>query len=94
MADENEKGDEALNYDANAALAEISGMWLLLGRHMARVVENSNDWMDDSKAADEVMAWAARAEACLWRATGDADAIDAHRFIPELDHRAGQGVDA
>lgn len=87
MSDEIDWKSEIAAYDASAALAEMRIMWLRLGRRIASIVENSDDWMDDRNAADEVMGWASRAEACLWRATGDADAIDANLFVPELRAR-------
>jgi len=76
--------EEVADYDANAALSEMRAMWLQLARKCSDVVANCGDWLADAKSVDEAMQWAARAEACMWRATGDADAIDAHHFIPQI----------
>lgn len=76
--------EEALAFDANAAILESRIMWLKLGRMFGETADGFRDFLESPKSADEAMAWAARAEACLWRATGDMNAIDADRFIPEM----------
>jgi hypothetical protein len=76
--------EEVADYDANAALTEARSMWLRLGRAFKANVEAAEDYLLDEGEPSKVMAFAARAEACFWRATGDAEAIDAPAFIPEL----------
>lgn len=63
-------------FDGEAANISIRKMWLKLAHQISEVVEGSSDWMDDSASADEVIRLAARAEACMWAATGDTDSID------------------
>lgn len=84
MSDEIDWNEESAEYDANAALSETRAMWLRLGRAFKANVEAAEDYLLDDGEPSKVMAFAARAEACLWRATGDADTIDAPAFIPEL----------
>lgn len=85
MMDENiDWSEEALAFDANAAAIDSRIMWLKLARMFEGVAVGFSDFLESPRAADEAMAWAARAEACMWRATGDSDAIDADRFIAEL----------
>ncbi|HMO76749.1 MAG TPA: hypothetical protein PKD99_12425 [Sphingopyxis sp.] len=71
-------------FDANEALTENRVLWLKLGVMFRDVAANFSDFLESPSSADEAMAWAARAEACFWRATGDADAIDADRFLDPL----------
>lgn len=84
MADEIDWNEEALAFDANAVVVESRTMWLKLAYQFRDVAVSFGDFMDSPKDADQAMAWAARAEACMWRATGDMNSIDADRFIPEL----------
>ena len=84
MAEETDWNEEALAFDANAAVVESSVMWLKLAHQFRDIATGFNDFLDSPKDADTAMAWAARAEACMWRATGDMNSIDAERFIPEL----------
>lgn len=74
--------DEARGFDANAALDSIRAVWLRQARYFAAC--SGGDWVDDLKAADEAMGWAARAEACFWRATGEFPGIDVDLFVPQL----------
>lgn len=76
--------EEVAEFDANAALTETRIMWLRLGRMFKDVAIGFHDFLESPANATEAMQWAARAEACFWRATGDEDAIDAPAFIPEL----------
>lgn len=71
----------ALSYDENKALLESKITWLRLGRMFNDVAIGFSDFLESPKSADEAMAWAARGEACLWRATGGCDAMDADKFI-------------
>lgn len=84
MADEIDWNEEALAFDASAAVVESRVIWLKLAHQFRDVAGSFDDFMDSPKDADLAMAWAARAEACMWRATGDMNSIDADRFIPEL----------
>jgi hypothetical protein len=84
MADDIDWNAEVEAFDANRAINESRILWLRLGRMFGDVSIGFSDFLESPRSADEAMAWAARAEACMWRATGDASAIDADRFIPEL----------
>ena len=78
-----EVSDEAEAFDAMDALPEIKAMWLRLARYLAALSEGS-DWIDSPKEAAIAMAWAAQAEACFWRATGDCDAPSVEMWVAEL----------
>lgn len=84
--------EELAEFDANAALNETRIMWLRLARQFQDIVMGSHDFLESPKSADEAMAWVARSEACFWRATGDAETIDADQFIPELRARLPQAA--
>ena len=88
--------EETLSFDAGAANIETRIMWLKLARQFSAIAGGFNDFLDGPKDAASAMGWAARAEACMWRATGDTDTIDADRFIPEIRDSDGnpQGEDA
>lgn len=83
MSDDIDWNEEVADYDANAALTETRAMWLRLGRAFKENAEACEDYLLDDMG-EQSMKLAARAEACFWRATGDAEAIDAPAFIPEL----------
>ncbi len=77
--------EEIEAFDATSALREVRINWLKLARTLSAAVEGSSDWAcEGPKEADEAIAFAARAEACLWRASGDCEAIDADKFVPQL----------
>lgn len=90
MAEGIDWSEEIQGFDANFAAFESRIMWGKLAYMFREAALSFTDFLESPKAADEAMAWAARAEACMWRATGDADAIDCDRFIPEL--RAGDAA--
>lgn|GEM_PF-6699738 len=70
-------------YDANKALIETRGMWLQLGRSMKAWAEGSSESMDGIHHADEAIRYAARAEVCLSRATGD-DVALGDEFLDQI----------
>jgi hypothetical protein len=84
MSEDIDWNEEAAAFDANAAVLESRIVWLKLAYQFRDVATGFSDFLESPKAADEAMAWAARSEACMWRATGDMNSIDADRFIPEL----------
>lgn len=71
-----EQREAAAAFSTNDACLEVKGMWLVLAKRFASIVDNSNDWVHDPSSAAEAMAWALQAEACFWRATGDAEVAD------------------
>ena len=74
--------EEVADYDSMAAVTECRAMWLRLGRRYKSVVESFDDFFDDAeKHGTEALRWAARAEACFWRATGETEPFDVERFI-------------
>lgn len=86
---DNEKEEWAVMadaFDANEAILQAKINWLKLGRAFSAAVDSaSSDWgCEGPQQADEAMAFAARAEACLFRATGDCEAVDADLFVSEL----------
>jgi len=87
--DDTDWNEEIAEFDANAALTESRIMWLRLGRAFLSNVEAAEDYLLDDMG-EQAMKLAARAEACLWQATGDADTIDLDMFIPELTARSEQ----
>lgn len=84
MTTEIDWNEEIQGFDAKLANFESRIMWGKLAYMFRDVALSFSDFLETPKAADEAMAWAARAESCMWRATGDADSIDCDRFIPEL----------
>lgn len=89
MADESNNQEidwieEALAFDANSALIQSRIVWLKLAYQFRDVAGSFGDFLDRTNDADQAMAWAARAEACMWRATGDLNAIDVDAFLPDL----------
>jgi len=75
-------------FDPNAALREIKPMWLKLARHLAQLSDGT-DWIDDPKNTTVAMEWAAQAEACFWRATGDDPACGVQMWVTALREDAG-----
>lgn len=68
-------------YDENDVLRDTRNMWLRLGTMLAQHIETADEWIDNEKQADYAMSIAARAEACMWQATGAPPALDVRNFI-------------
>lgn len=79
--------EDALAFDANEAIAASRAMWLKLGRYLAAVMDGL-DWIDTPVQAARAMEFAAQAEACFWRATGEEDCASAAQWVPALATRA------
>lgn len=68
---------------ADEPLDDICTMW----RELAVIARNlacTPDCIDTPKDLRVSMEFAAMAEACAWRSTGDCESIDAHRFLPVM----------
>ena len=89
MADESNNQEidwieEALAFDANSALVQSRIVWLKLAYQFRDIAGGFGDFHETPASGDEAMKWAARAEACMWQATGDHSPIDVVAFLPEL----------
>jgi len=64
--------------DSADVLEKVNAMWLALGEQIAAAVP---DLVIDSKPTLAIR-WAACAEACFWKATGEADTHDVKDVLP------------
>ena len=67
--------------DSTAASERISKMWLELGEQIAAIVPNVVINSDDPA---EAIRWAVGAEACFWKATGEADTHDVKDILSPI----------
>ncbi len=68
------------DYDAMKAGEKVSTMWLALAEQIAAAVPTLIIDNDDPVKA---IKWATCAEACFWKATGDADTHDVKDILPK-----------
>ena len=64
--------------DSADVLEKVNAMWLALGEQLAAAVP---DIVIDSKPTLAIR-WAVCAEACFWKATGEADTHDIKDVLP------------
>lgn len=75
--------------DSFNACERTSAMWLALGEQIAAAIPDIVIGSDDPAKA---VRWATCAEACFWKATGDADTHDVKDVLPPsvlLHHQLG-----
>lgn len=66
-------------YDSIVAGERVSAMWLKLAEQLSEAVPDIVVGLSDPAKA---IRWAAAAEACFWKATGDADTHDIKDALP------------
>jgi hypothetical protein len=76
------------DYDAIKAGERVSDMWLALGEKIAQGVESLVVDADDPVKA---IRWATCAEACFWKATGDADSHDVKDVLDPVGNAGSCG---
>jgi len=64
--------------DSNEACEKANNMWLALGEQLAAAIPDIVIGDDPGKA----IRWAAAAEACFWKSTGEADTHDVKDVLP------------
>ncbi len=70
---------DGVDFDSNAAVAKINAMWVALGEQIAGAIPDIVIGCDDPAKA---IRWATCAEACFWKATGEADTHDVKDVLP------------
>lgn len=68
-------------FDSDKAASRISTMWLALGDQIAGAIP---DIIINDSTPTRALQWAACAEACFWKATGEADTHDIKDVMPPL----------
>jgi hypothetical protein len=76
------------DYDSMKAGERVAKMWLSLAETIANGVESL---VIDSSDPAKALRWATYAEACFWKATGEADAHDIKNVLPPLSEEQNHG---
>lgn len=75
------------DYDAIKAGERVSDMWLKLAEQLAGAIPDIV--IDDSP--EKAIRWATCAEACFWKATGDADTHDVKDVLASVSGSGERG---